>query len=171
MRILFLDIDGVLNHHDFYEDRQKKIEDDIWDLVHPYSELDKNCVNLLGEFCEEHNIKVVISSTWRRGRSIESFNEMFSQYRGKIEVIDKTPSYHTKGWVRGNEIHWWMEDNEDIIGCRYHDYYDYCILDDDSDMLYWQRNNFIKVDRYVGITPQTLWEMKRIYRIPLYENE
>lgn len=170
MKIIFLDIDGVLNHNSFYEDRHKKIQQQIWDLEYPHCELDSYCVDLLGEFCEEHDIKIVISSTWRHGKSVEDFNEMFSGYKGTLEVIGKTPSFHTKGWVRGNEIRWWMEENEELLGCRYHDYYDYCILDDDSDMLYWQKDNFLKVDRYVGITAQTLFEMKKIFRLKLYDD-
>lgn len=165
MRIIFLDIDGVLNHNTFYRERQKKIKDGTWDLVHPYSKLDPDCVNLLGEFCQEYDMSVVISSTWRASRDVKKFNEIFSNYKFPIPVIDITPSAHHKAWVRGNEIHWWMQENEEIIGCRYYQYRDYVILDDDSDMLYWQRNNFLKVDRFVGITPQTIFEMKKILRI------
>jgi hypothetical protein len=165
MRILFLDIDGVLNHNTFYEDRQAKIKSGDWDIEYPKSELDPDCVRMIIEFCKDYDVKVVISSTWRNGRSIEKFNELFAEYGEGMEVIDRTPSYHTKGWVRGNEILWWMEDNEKLIGCRYHQYHDYVILDDDSDMLYWQRDNFILVDRFVGITPQTIFKMKQMLRI------
>ena len=45
--------------------------------------------------------------------------------------------------VRGNEINKWIHDNNDIIG-DYIKFKDYVILDDDNDMLFIQRHNFIK---------------------------
>jgi hypothetical protein len=173
MRIIFLDIDGVLNHSNFYEERQKQIFAGKWSITRPYSELDPICVNLLSEFCRKYEIKVVISSAWRATRDAEAFNEMFSHTlfeQPAFEVIGITPSAHHDAWVRGNEILWWMQENEELLGCRYHDYYDYCILDDDGDMLLWQKNNFLKVDRYVGLTPQDIFEMKKIFRLKLYDN-
>lgn len=38
----------------------------------------------------------------------------------------------------------------------------YVILDDDSDMLYWQRNNFILIDRFVGLTMGNVFQAKKI---------
>ncbi|MDX1285926.1 MAG: HAD domain-containing protein [Draconibacterium sp.] len=171
MKIIFLDIDGVLNHEQFYINRQEQIFAGKWSITRPFSEIDPKCVNLLSEFCRKNDIKVVISSTWRASRDAEAFNEMFSNEffeQPAFEVISTTP--HLPRWsVRGNEIRQWIEENENIIGCKYYDYYDYCILDDDGDMLLWQKENFLKVDRFVGITPQTIFEMKKIFRLKLHD--
>ena len=56
--------------------------------------------------------------------------------------------------VRGNEIHSWIKDNEALTGEAYHDYKNYVILDDDSDMLYWQRNNFVHTSWKKGLTEE-----------------
>ena len=52
----------------------------------------------------------------------------------------------------------WGEDNRDIV---VEDGNNYVILDDDSDMLYWQRNNYINVDQYVGLTPKQVYKATR----------
>lgn len=53
--------------------------------------------------------------------------------------------------VRGNEILQWMVDNEYRIGYPFN-FKSYVILDDDSGMLLSQKDNFIHVDRRVGLT-------------------
>lgn len=53
--------------------------------------------------------------------------------------------------VRGNEINKWIHDNNDIIG-DYIKFKDYVILDDDNDMLFIQRHNFIQTNPFVGLT-------------------
>lgn len=73
------------------------------------------------------------------------------------EIIDLTPIGCGCG-QRGNEIHKWLGDNSDIIGEESNNY---IILDDDSDMLYWQRNNFVNVDQYVGLTPKQVYKATR----------
>ena len=35
----------------------------------------------------------------------------------------------------------------------------YVILDDDSDMLYWQRNSYFQVDSYSGLTPNLCYRV------------
>ena len=62
---------------------------------------------------------------------------------------------------RGNEIHQWIDDNRESVG-PYYQFTEYVILDDDSDMLYWQRNNFLLVDRFVGLTNGTVFQAKKI---------
>ena len=58
--------------------------------------------------------------------------------------------------LRGNEIYQWIDQN--IIG----EFNNYVIFDDDSDFLYWQRNNFLHVDGYWGIGPNHIYKAKRI---------
>ena len=162
MKIIFLDIDGVLNHERYYVERQTKIINKEWKIPHPYGEIDPNCVKLLADLSKEYDIKTVVSSTWRLGRSVEELNEILNYHHKGIMVIDKTMSSHGDGWVRGNEILAWIDKN--IEGFKT-EYTDYVILDDDSDMLLWQKDNFIKIDRFVGVTPQTIFQIKKILQI------
>jgi len=46
-----------------------------------------------------------------------------------------------------------------------HRFRDYVILDDDSDMLYCQRNNFICVDYTTGITSRIIYKIKCILNL------
>lgn len=165
MRILFLDIDGVLNSNDFYVQRQELIKAGTYNVEYPLSEFDPKCMKLLDDFCGENDIKIVISSTWRHGKSVEELQKLFNHFGDNFEIIGKTPSLRHDAVVRGNEILWWMKQNEELIQNYYCDFNNYVILDDDSDMLLWQKDNFIKVDRFVGLTPQNIFEMKKILKI------
>lgn len=167
MRIIFLDIDGVLNHEAFYRERTKKRVQDI--KAYELQNIDPVCIGHLNQLCQDAGAKVVISSSWRSKGDATYFQQLFSKLGFTGEVVGKTP--HSQHRFRGLEILDWMKANEDLLGQHYSDYEDYVILDDDSDMLYWQRNNFLLVDRHVGITPMTVFRAKRILRIPRKINE
>ena len=64
MKIIFLDIDGVLNHEAFYKERYERVQNGE-KLNHPYSEIDSNSVTNLNSLIADTDAKVVISSTWR----------------------------------------------------------------------------------------------------------
>lgn len=169
MKIIFLDIDGVLNHQRFFKERfdarkqDKLLEKKDGKLVKKSEidfyaeEIDPESVENLNELIENTGAKVVISSTWRLGKGIEELQAILEKKGFKGEIIGKTP-VGCGCCQRGNEIHQWLEDNRDIVGESSHDY---IILDDDSDMLYWQRNNFINVDQYVGLTPKQVYKATR----------
>jgi len=121
-KIIFLDIDGVLNvisqgHDEFGGIFHKHFEDNLRYII------------------ESTNAKIVISSTWRMN-GLSEMQRMW-KHRGLAgEVIDVTPYDEDRG-LRCYEIQWWLEWNSDIVD-------NYCIIDDDSDMLPEQRNNFVK---------------------------
>lgn len=158
MKIIFLDIDGVLNHEAFYKERYEKRNDGNV-IEHPYSEVDPKCVANLNTLITDTNAKIVISSTWRH--SGLSYCEDVLGYHGFMgEIIDITPSSPTR--FRGLEILDWIKNNEELIGEPHYNFTEYVILDDDSDMLYWQRNNFLLIDRFVGLTMGNVFQAKRI---------
>jgi len=151
-KIIFLDIDGVLNNQLWYVATKgeradpvtgKRIMDDI----------DPGSVEFLNMLIEKTGAKVVVSSTWRLGKTVEELQEILNRNGFKGEVIGKTENLRGTGIVRGNEIFHWIETNENIIGCDSYKYNNYVILDDDSDMLLWQKDNFINTDPYCGLTP------------------
>jgi hypothetical protein len=158
MKIIFLDIDGVLNHEAFYKERYEKRNDGNA-IEHPYSEIDPKCVDNLNTLITDTNAKIVISSTWRH--SGLSYCEDVLGYHGFMgEIIDITPSSPTR--FRGLEILDWVKSNEELIGEPHYNFTEYVILDDDSDMLYWQRNNFLLIDRFVGLTMGDVFRAKKI---------
>jgi hypothetical protein len=142
MKIIFLDIDGVLNNDFWFEKRlelgfdpesDKDIYDKIW-YLHP----DK--VKLLNKLIQKTGAKVVLSSSWRKNPEGElDFALERLCFSGKI--IDKTPVLYAPFSVpRGVEIKSWLTNNKHL------DIHSYVILDDDKDMLYEQKDNFIHIN-------------------------
>lgn len=159
MKIIFLDIDGVLNHEFFYKQRHEK-ESDGDEIRYPYSEIDPKCVENLNILCKDTDAKVVISSTWRHS-GLEYCKDALEFHGFHGEIIDITPFSKCNMCLRGNEILQWIRDNHKLVG-PYHNFTEYVILDDDSDMLYWQRNNFLLIDRFVGLTMGDVFRAKKI---------
>ena len=150
-KIIFLDIDGVLNNEDS-------------DLIY----LGEDSVSYGGFFCpelvdklntiiENTNASIVLSSTWRLGLDITKAQQLTVEMNIKGEVIGVTDAIWDSHVLRGNEIYKWILDNENLVG-KYYDYKDYLILDDDSDMLYWQRNNFVQTNGLKGLTDSNVME-------------
>lgn len=160
MKVIFLDIDGVLNHEAFYRERFEKKHDESV-VEYPYSEIDPKCVDHLNNLVENTGAKIVISSTWRHS-GLEYCKNALVSHGFKGDIIGVTPSSRCNMCLRGNEILDWIKKNEELIGCSYYNFTEYVILDDDSDMLYWQRNNFLLIDRFVGLTMGDVFRAKKI---------
>ncbi len=156
-KIIFLDFDGVLNSQLWYVSTKGNRERD---------DLDKEAIGFLNNLIKKTGAKVVVSSTWRLGRSIQELQDILNRNGFEGEVIDKTKDlrYGDGGaWsVRGNEIHCWLDENATKFGFSQFDFKHYVIFDDDSDMLYCQRNNFIQTDGYVGLTPTNTYKAEKI---------
>jgi hypothetical protein len=125
-KVIFLDIDGVLNVYCQGRDEygctfHKHFEDNLKWII------------------EETEAKIVISSSWRLS-GIVAMREMW-EFRGLAgEIIDITPNLtYGEGLLtstpRGEEIKAWLDLN---LVRRY------CIIDDDSDMLTEQTPFFVQ---------------------------
>lgn len=150
-KILFLDLDGVLNTFDnlFSMSVIEKLTGKP--SMDSYGHLfDDRCVNWLEYIILNTKCKIVISSTWRRS-GLDNMKKMWEERNLPGEVIDITPTIVDKIIIdkykpnninadRGYEIQQWI-DNNDIET--------YCIVDDDSDML--SHQNFVKVDGKFGL--------------------
>jgi hypothetical protein len=157
MNIIFLDIDGVLNCEEFYKARLKMEHQNAY----PLNQICQERVGWLNELCASIGAKVVISSTWRSD-GLEVMQNLFNQLGGTFEVIDITP-HLGRYTVRGNEILAWIENNYALLGKHRHEFHTYAIIDDDSDMLLWQRDHFFQTDTYSGLTPNTCYRIKRFF--------
>lgn len=118
-KIIFLDIDGVLNV--YCEGRDK-----YGCLFHKHFE--ENLKHII----ESTNAKIVISSTWRLNGLI-SLKRMWSDRKLSGEIIDVTP--YLPNSSRGEEIQFWLDRNI---------YSNYVVIDDDNDILDIQKNNFVQ---------------------------
>jgi hypothetical protein len=91
-RVIFLDIDGVL----------APIR--RWDR---YGDLEPGCMQVLNEIVARGEADVVVSSTWRYGRTVADLQAMLQSQGFTGRVVDKTPT-GTPGADRGDEIAAWL---------------------------------------------------------------
>jgi hypothetical protein len=108
-RVIFLDIDGVL----------APIR--RWDR---YGDLDPACIQVLNEIVARGGAEVVVSSTWRYGKTAAELQEILKAQGFAGSVVDTTPS-GTPGASRGEEIAAWLAE---------HDVSGYVIIDDHVDV-------------------------------------
>lgn len=144
-KILFLDIDGVLNSDDWFR-RCAKSGNQKYDPLDPYLVQKLNSLD-----CE-----VVISSSWGCDNG-QTWKKL--RFKGfNLKVIGYTEHYEMgSDWiVRGNSIKKWLYDN-----CKDIDY-QYAILDDDSDMLLEQRKHFVKTNPLTGLTDRNVENIRKI---------
>ena len=141
-RIVFLDVDGVLNSY-LWTVRPKTIEESQGD-----PDLDPFAINLLNEFTQIFDLKIVISSDWR----ISSYCIPRLKNAGVRNIIDTTPVtiFQTRNnkihFTRGEEIQLWLDAHPEVEN--------FVIFDDRED--FEQLNHYVKVDSYRGLTQEDI---------------
>lgn len=133
--LLFLDFDGVINSHDWWE-RRKGLERER----HPVHEIDPLAVARVERVCAETGAQVVVSSTWRLLNDTPSLRRLLRKrgFTGRVRGTTPDLRYSLSAGIlpwtkigRGLEIQWWLRTFltvEQVCQARI------CILDDDSDM-------------------------------------
>ena len=167
MKIIFLDIDGVLNHQIWFKKLHESNKKPNTKEQHIDNMIDPNSVSLLNKIIADTNAKIVISSSWRKYNTVEELQKILNSKGFKGKIIGLTPVLYFTGEKnyhysvpRGNEIKAWLEMNKGILGDKMSKT-KYVIFDDDSDMLLWQRENFFWVDPYCGLTPNIIYKATR----------
>ena len=150
-KLIFLDIDGVLNHEIFYDERSQ--DERALTLPYPLSDIDPKKVSIINHIIEATGASVVISSTWRKSRTVEELQSLFEQAGFTGKIIGKTPSIYLDRYKvsvpRGLEIEEYLQQ---CFEYDHHKRVTYCIFDDDSDMLLHQKENYFWIDGYYGLT-------------------
>ena len=154
-RLLFLDIDGVVNTHMIYSkpiEGRRMVEKDgfYFDLCWPQDGRVSNeyAIRWLNKLCLEYNLKIVITSTWLIGHKIAEIEKALrnSGLDDKVCVYGGATTNYFKN--RGVQIEAWMNEYE------YNpDKNVWIILDDDTDMVSFKRDftpYLIKCDTYTG---------------------
>jgi len=155
MKIIFLDIDGVLNSNFWNDTHQRELSDG--------SLIDGNKVALLGKLVKKTNAKIVLHSGWRfwfdhnlkpLRRESEKLVDLFQ--KEDIEIYDVTPDYTTEeirrtkkfSLVKAKEILGWLDLQKEIESW---------IVIDDLDL---QNEHIlqhqIQTDQTIGLTQQDI---------------
>lgn len=114
-KLLFLDVDGVLNHRKYYEDLYKKTG-----TPHVLI-LDPDCLLRLHRIVKETGCEIVLSSTWRNSQDARQV-----LLEAGVKWVGTTPNCSD---IRGHEVNKWLWDNASKVN----DLEKWAILDDDSD--------------------------------------
>lgn len=133
MRVIFLDIDGVLSTIRYIEHQVKNTNTNGYKAQFNFDPL---CMQNLKQIIDKTDAKIVISSTWRLGGirnniHLDKILNNLNEYGLKDKVIGYTPDLSDKyGFCgcRGYEIQKWLDDNKDM------NIKSFVILDDDTDM-------------------------------------
>jgi len=144
MKILFLDIDGVLN--------STRTLAAFGDYPHSFSasdmeKFDDVAIALIRRVCIDTSCEIVLSSSWRIDHTCVQ-----AAYALDLPIIDSTPILNNT--ARGFEINAWLSYNPKVE-C-------YAIVDDIDAMLDFQKPFFVQTDANVGLTLENYWDLKRI---------
>lgn len=126
-KLIFLDVDGVLNSDSYWQKTISK------DLEWSDRRIDPKLVRNLSRIVQQTGAEIVVSSTWRRFK--EDMDSLKRYLSAKdLHILDTTPILPGYRFAdgrkkqRGDEITKWFEDHPDYKDA------DYIILDDDDDM-------------------------------------
>jgi hypothetical protein len=97
IKLIFLDIDGVLNH--------SKATNLVEGTTYRY---DPECVERLNELIKTHRAKLVVCSAWRIGQDVNSMQNIINSIGVKGEVIGLTPDLVDDCYTRDDEIETWL---------------------------------------------------------------
>jgi hypothetical protein len=153
MKILFLDVDGVLNTQRYItrKDRQFIGRKHLAKLEWEVEQIDPARISMVNQIVQETGCKVVVSSTWRKLHSIEELDSLFRILGAEFSIFDYT---HILGTRRGFEIQEWLDENPQVDR--------FVILDDDSDMEhltpYLVRTRFIGDETEAGLQQSHMQE-------------
>ena len=127
MKVLFLDIDGVLNNFGLIR-------------ANGFDYIDDMMVRILAGVIAQTEAGIVLSSYWRLNPKDRSLVDAALGRYGMF-VSDRTPSIPGP---RADEISDWLDKNPEVVR--------YAILDDDGDAGIGMDHSFFQTDPEVGIT-------------------
>lgn len=161
MRVVFLDVDGVLNASRPVGKNQELI---LRNWAHPHM------VGHVNRIAREGGAVVVVSSTWRLGRELDALREDFRGVGLTAEIAGATPSgpcgwhhgYRCEDGHRGGEIARWLASNPGVES--------YVILDDSSDMGP-LRHRLVHIPWYRGLIRRDLPRVMEVLRTPIGPDE
>ena len=151
--IIFLDIDGTLSSEKYFMVNPNRKGDSLF--------IEPEKVKILNELKDIPGITIVISSSWGKLQMV--------RLRDLDPISGHTDHYHEEWLCRGNEIEKYLQNKYNRTCTKFgeswrsnKDIYNYVIIDDDEDMLFGQKDHFIKINRELGITEEDIKKIKNI---------
>ena len=154
MKVMFLDIDGVLNNTQnikkyrlFFRGKRRLLVDvkPVFYFKKLLKEIEKNNME----------VKIVISSSWRVGSILADWKKLFKHYFNNEEiVIGRTPYLYKDRGIEILELLEIAKEKGDIID-------DYIVLDDDIEDIINHINTekIMKINRRYGLTSKNIKEI------------
>lgn len=151
MKVVFLDIDGVLNPYPNQRKNMNNETDDTAVLV-----LDSNCIRVLQRIIKKTGAKIVFYSSWRYEdwyggfSSKENVERQLKQYG--MELWDSTPILEV--YDRGKEIISYLRQHPEVE--------DYLILDDDRSVGWYEelKPHFLRIHPEIGLANVNVRKIK-----------
>lgn len=144
-KVIFLDIDGVLNSYRSCTAYGAYPSDNT-----SAEKFDEIAINLIRVACKKCNAEIILSSTWRCDENWENLAQTLD-----LPIVDKTPDNITLSGSRTLEIEKWLQDN--VV-------FEYVIVDDTFVNL----ENFVQTDPEEGLSYK---DYKKILSILGVEDE
>lgn len=111
MKVVFLDVDGVLNSEDYYMEHQENIA---------LQQIDEACVERLKRIVDATDATIVLSSSWRGGwdknpQNIDPYCMQLVNALAKygMSISDKTSYLET--WDRSREVQLWLKSQKEKV--------------------------------------------------------
>lgn len=154
MRVIFLDMDGVINSEDCYRGNTEVRDPITWFAI--YS---KDLVSNVNTLCREFDYKIVASSSWRLDASLEYLKSIYRAIGLDSErLVGLTPDLSGNGsyyLFRYEEIQQYLKEHPEVEH--------YLILDDDSRAKLTEHpERFIQCDFGTGFDRQTLEKARAV---------
>ena len=153
-KVIFLDIDGVLNTGRWYSKMDRNTPKDKYGYA-----FDPNAVANLKKIIDETGAEIVISSSWK-SFGLSELEEMWQDRVLPGKLIGITPNTvsdemllnadldHMELFsIRGMEIKEWLSKKGKYVS-------HYVIIDDMDNMLQEQKSHFVQTNPEVGITEE-----------------
>jgi hypothetical protein len=151
-KVIFLDIDGVLNTQDWHSRKTNDNPRDEFGWA-----FDPVAVENLGHIVKETGASIVISSSWKF-LGMAKLKQMWKIRKLPGILLDITPNTVSDemllnanleemelGVCRGNEIKEWLSRHKEEVS-------NYVIIDDYDDLLLEQEDHTVLTDSLIGIT-------------------
>lgn len=145
-RVLFLDFDGVLNNTGWFTKQAAYWKGVPGALRAPREERDFDPENMkmLGALIlMVPGLKIVVSSSWRKGRTLDQLRGYLAGYVPPRRVVDVTGAHESR--LRHIEITEWLDAQDPPVDR-------FVALDDDTFDMTPLGANFIHVHRAAGLT-------------------